>query len=106
MDTRRQEADEFYAPHTQHLPDDDSRNVLRQAYAGMIWGCQYYNYDVARWLEGDPTQPPPPEARKTGRNCGWKNIENADVLSMPDSWEYPWYAAWGHHLPGSCLCIH
>ena len=88
------ESDAFYTPHLEKLPDDDSRNILRQAYAGMLWSCQYYNYDVTRWLEGDPTQPTPSPARLQGRNSDWRSIENHDIISMPDTWEYPWYAAW------------
>ena len=59
----------------------------------MIWSKQFFHYDVPRWLEGDPTQPPPPEARR-GRNSDWRHLNNYDVISMPDKWEYPWYAAW------------
>ena len=70
------------------------RNVQRQAYAGMLWNKQYYRYLVERWLEGDPTEPPPPESRKDGRNHDWWHMSAEDVLSMPDKWEYPWFAAW------------
>ncbi len=68
--------------------------LLRQALSGMLWSKQYYHYDVARWLDGDPSQPTPPASRLTGRNAGWRNLNNRDVISMPDKWEYPWYAAW------------
>ena len=68
--------------------------MQRQAYAGMIWSKQYYHYDVPRWLEGDPLQPAPPAGRRTGRNHEWTHLNNADIVSMPDKWEYPWYAAW------------
>jgi len=71
-----------------------SGDVQRQAFAGMLWSKQFFHYDVRRWLEGDPGQPPPPEGRTRGRNREWKHLYNADVISMPDKWEYPWYAAW------------
>ena len=91
---RQREADAFYA--TVIPPDlgDDAKTVMRQALAGMLWSKQWYHYDVRRWLEGDPTQPPPPPERKHGRNHEWAHLYNEDVISMPDKWEYPWYAAW------------
>ena len=67
---------------------------MRQALAGMLWGKQLYYYDVQRWLNGDPTQPAPPEARHGARNAHWLNFEAFDIMSMPDPWEYPWFAAW------------
>ena len=67
---------------------------MRQAFAGMLWSKQFYHYDVARWLDGDPAGPPPPAERRSGRNAGWRHLSNRDVISMPDKWEYPWYAAW------------
>jgi hypothetical protein len=91
---RRREADEFYAELQAELHDEDARNVQRQALAGMIWNKQYYAYDVWEWLHGDPVQPPPPRQRRQGRNRDWEHLHNADILSMPDKWEYPWYAAW------------
>ncbi len=91
---RRREADEFYAEVIPADADEDARLVARQAFAGMIWGKQYYRYDVKRWLDGDPTQPPPPAERRRGRNAGWTNVDARDILSMPDPWEYPWFAAW------------
>ncbi len=91
---RRDEADEFYAEVIPADADDDARLVARQAFAGMIWGKQFYRYDVARWLDGDPTQPPPPPERRDGRNHGWTHLDARDILSMPDPWEYPWFAAW------------
>jgi hypothetical protein len=94
LEQRRAEADEFYADLQRDIASSDERNVQRQAFAGMIWNKQFYNLDVARWLKGDPSQPPPPEGRKHGRNSEWKNLNNADILSMPDKWEYPWYASW------------
>src|SRR4051794_6780588 len=91
---RRSEADEFYAEVIPPSVEDDARLVARQAFAGMIWGKQFYCYDVKRWLEGDPAQPPPPPERRHGRNAGWLNVDARDILSMPDPWEYPWFAAW------------
>lgn len=91
---RRSEADEFYAALQHEITDADARNVQRQAFAGMIWSKQFYYYDVPEWLRGDPTEPPPPPERKLGRNHEWTHLNNADIISMPDKWEYPWYAAW------------
>ena len=72
---------------------------MRQAFAGMLWSKQLFDYDVARWLDGDPTQPPPPASRLTGRNSRWRNFEAFDIMSMPDKWEYPWFAAWDLGVP-------
>jgi hypothetical protein len=91
---RQREAEEFYATVIPAELGEDGRNVMRQALAGMLWSKQFYHYDVRRWLEGDPTQPPPPPERKGGRNHEWTHLYNEDVISMPDKWEYPWYAAW------------
>ncbi|HKG51425.1 MAG TPA: hypothetical protein VKB14_13375 [Actinomycetales bacterium] len=91
---RQAEADDFYRALTPAGTSTDEARVLRQALAGMLWGKQYYAYDVRQWLVGDPAGPPPPVERTRGRNSGWKHVDNADVLSMPDPWEYPWYAAW------------
>ena len=91
---RRAEADEFYAALQKDMVSADERCVQRQAFAGMIWNKQFYHLDIPRWLNGDPGQIPPPEARKHGRNSEWKNLNNADIVSMPDKWEYPWYASW------------
>ncbi len=91
---RIREADEFYAELQKGIADADARLVQRQAFAGMIWNKQFYCYDVPEWLRGDPAQPPPAPERKHGRNADWKHLNNADVISMPDKWEYPWYAAW------------
>jgi hypothetical protein len=90
---REDEADEFFASLAPDAGDED-RMILRQAMAGMLWSKQFYHYDVERWLDGDPGQPAPPEERKSGRNSAWRHLNNRDVLSMPDTWEYPWYAAW------------
>jgi len=93
--TRRQEeADEYYASIVPQNLSDDARNVMRQALSGMLWSKQFYHYVVKDWLEGDSAEPPPPAARKRGRNSEWKHLYNDDVVSMPDKWEYPWYAAW------------
>jgi hypothetical protein len=94
MDQRRREADEFYADLQADLADADARNVQRQALAGMVWNKQYYGYNVWEWLHGDPAQPPPPPERRHGRNRDWEHLYNGDILSMPDKWEYPWFAAW------------
>jgi len=91
---RAREADEYYA--SMRLPGttDEEAVVMRQAFAGMAWSQQFYHYDVARWLDGDPAQPPPPPGHKTVRNAGWRHLNNHDIIAMPDKWEYPWYAAW------------
>ncbi len=91
---RRQEADAFYADLQAGIEDADSRLVQRQALAGMIWNKQFYHFDVPEWLKGDAAQPPPPAERRYGRNRDWLHLNNADIISMPDKWEYPWYAAW------------
>jgi hypothetical protein len=91
---RLQEADAFYAAITPAGLSEESVHVQRQAFAGMLWSKQYYSYDIKTWLSGDPGQPPPPPERLTGRNHKWMHLYNEDILSMPDKWEYPWYAAW------------
>src|ERR1700746_2831599 len=91
---RLREADEFYASLQQGIESADARAVQRQAFAGMIWSKQFYYFDVPEWLYGDPAQPSPPPTRRGGRNCEWMHLNNADILSMPDKWEYPWWAAW------------
>ncbi len=91
---RKQEADEFYVSVIPSELSDDEKHVQRQAFAGMLWGKQFYYYEVKRWLDGDPTEPSPPEQRCNGRNSDWTHLYNEDVISMPDKWEYPWYAAW------------
>jgi len=91
---RLQEADEFYAQLQHGMQCEDARLVQRQAFAGMIWSKQFFYFDVAEWLHGDPAQPPPPPVRRHGRNSDWEHLNNADIISMPDKWEYPWYAAW------------
>ena len=99
---RRAEADAFYDELEAGIEGEDARRVHRQALAGMLWSKQFYFYDVERWLDGDPGQPPPPAERRHGRNAHWRHLNNADIISMPDTWEYPWYAAWDlafHCLP-------
>lgn len=94
FEKRIQDADEFYDEIQSHIQDDDAKNVQRQAFAGMLWTKQFYYFDVQKWLDGDPGQPEPPQERKHGRNHDWIHLNNADIISMPDKWEYPWYAAW------------
>jgi Glycosyl hydrolase family 63 C-terminal domain len=99
---RKHEADAFYAGVAAPTLGEDARLVQRQAFAGLIWCKQLYHYDVAQWLEGDPTQPMPPAERLHGRNADWGELNTFDVLSMPDTWEYPWFAAWDlafHTIP-------
>jgi hypothetical protein len=88
------EADAFYDALQRDIESADARLVQRQALAGMLWSKQYYQYDVNRWMQGDPLQPAPPAGRMHGRNADWRHLCNADILSMPDKWEYPWYASW------------
>jgi hypothetical protein len=99
---RAREADLFYETVIPKKLSDDARNVMRQAFAGLLWSKQFYHYDVRRWLEGDPAGPPPPAERLYGRNHEWRHLYNEDIISMPDKWEYPWYAAWDlafHTIP-------
>jgi len=91
---RQGEADEFFDALAPSTLSADGRNVLRQAFAGLLWSKQFYHYVQRDWLAGDPSQPAPPEGRKHGRNSEWSHVYNSDVISMPDKWEYPWYAAW------------
>jgi hypothetical protein len=92
--SRIKEADEFYAGLQKEISAADERDVQRQAFAGMIWSKQSYHYNVREWLKGDPSQPTPPAERKQGRNFDWTHLNNADIISMPDKWEFPWFAAW------------
>jgi hypothetical protein len=94
VEQRRQEADAFYAVLQAGVADADMRLVQRQAFAGMLWSKQFYHFDVAEWLDGDPRQPPPPAGRRSGRNSAWRHLNAFDIISMPDKWEYPWFAAW------------
>jgi hypothetical protein len=93
FEQRINEADEFYQS-LSAATDNETFSIQRQAFAGMLWSKQYFNIDIPRWLKGDPGQPAPPEQRKTGRNHQWNSLNNEDIISMPDKWEYPWYAAW------------
>jgi len=103
MAQRAAEADEFYADLVPPADTADEARLVRQAFAGLMWGKQFFHYDVERWLEGDPAGPEPPPQRRTGRNSAWRHLNNRDVLSMPDPWEYPWYAAWD--LAFHCVAI-
>lgn len=99
---RLSEADEFFNDLQNGIKDKEDKNIQRQAIAGMMWSKQFFYYDVAKWLKGDPAQPAPPPERKNGRNKEWTHLNNADIISMPDAWEYPWYAAWDlafHTIP-------
>ncbi|MEE9403974.1 MAG: glucosidase [Algisphaera sp.] len=99
---RRAEADAFYKEIIPPAVPDDQRVTARQAYAGLLWSKQFYNYVMDTWIKGDPAKNPPPESRKTGRNHDWPHLHARNILSMPDKWEYPWFAAWDsafHMLP-------
>jgi hypothetical protein len=100
---RIEETDAFYSEIQKNIRTDDEKAVQRQAFAGMLWGKQFYYYDVDLWLKGDPAGPKPPEERLMGRNSDWKHLNNADIISMPDKWEYPWYASWD--LAFHCLAL-
>jgi hypothetical protein len=91
---RKKEADEYYGTIVPADLSDDAKNIMRQGFAGMLWSKQFYHYVVKDWLNGDQGNPPPPAERKGARNSQWPHLYNADVISMPDKWEYPWYAAW------------
>ncbi len=102
FERRLAEADAFFADRLPESASDDERRVVRQGYAGLLWSKQFYHYVVSDWLEGDPSQPAPPASRRRGRNADWGHLHNRDVISMPDKWEYPWYAAWDlafHMIP-------
>jgi hypothetical protein len=102
FEERIEEANQFYASIQSPELSDDERMVGRQALAGLMWNKQFYFYRGPRWLKGDPTQPQPPNSRMKGRNAKWTHFESVDVLSMPDKWEYPWFAAWDlafHTIP-------
>ena len=103
---RRREADEFYDAAIPARITGDARTIVRQSAAGLLWTKQFYHYVVKDWLEGDPGQPPPPSGRERGRNSDWAHVYNRDVISVPDKWEYPWYAAWDlafHMIPLATL---
>ncbi len=91
---RMEEAEEFYAHLQNGLETDEEKMVQRQSFAGMLWNKQFYYYNIEQWLKGDPSQPAPPASRLKGRNHEWVHVNNANIISMPDKWEYPWYAAW------------
>jgi hypothetical protein len=106
---RHREADAYYADLQKDMSSADERVVQRQAFAGLIWSKQFYYLDVPRWLKGDPAQPTPSEEHLHGRNSDWRNLNNADILSMPDKWEYPWYASWDlafHCIPFALIDAH
>lgn len=103
FDLRMAEADEFYAGVIPASLSDDGRRIMRQSLAGLLWSKQYYHYVVKQWLDGDPACPPPPKERLSARNHEWKHLYNDDVISMPDKWEYPWYAAWD--LAFHCIAL-
>ena len=102
---RIEEANTFFAEIQKDIQSEDEKNVQRQAFAGMLWNKQFYYYDIDQWLKGDPSQPVPPAERLNGRNREWRHLNNANIISMPDKWEYPWYAAWdlGFHCITLCL---
>jgi Glycosyl hydrolase family 63 C-terminal domain len=109
LQSRRDEANDFYATVTPRELSIDGRAVMRQAFAGMLWSKQYYHYVVRDWLQGDSKMPPPPAERLDGRNHEWTHLYNADIISMPDKWEFPWYAAWDlafHCLPLALVDSH
>ena len=102
FDQRIEEADAFHDARVPRELSEEKRRVVRQGHAGLLWTKQFYYYSVKEWIEGDPAQPPPPESRERGRNSDWKHLYNRDVISVPDKWEYPWYAAWDlafHMIP-------
>jgi hypothetical protein len=94
LESKTTEANSFYQDLQSTIENEDAKKVQRQALAGLLWSKQYYYFDIPQWLKGDPSQPSPPEERKKGRNSEWFHLNNADIISMPDTWEYPWYAAW------------
>ena len=100
---RQTEAEEFYGVLQADIVNADARHVQRQALAGMLWSKQFYCFDALRWMDGDPGQPPPPAERRWGRNHEWRHVSNCDVISMPDAWEYPWFASWD--LDFHCLTL-
>ncbi|MBE7211837.1 MAG: glucosidase, partial [Gluconacetobacter diazotrophicus] len=105
FDARLSEADAFYAALQAPIPDADTRLVQRQAFAGMLWSKQFYEYDVKRWLDGDPAEPPPPASRRKGRNGDWIDFDISAIISMPDKWEYPWFASWDLALQTAVLAL-
>ena len=109
FENRIAEADKFYADRIPHSLPLERQATMRQAYAGLLWTKQFYHYSVSTWLDGDPNGVPTSVARKEGRNSDWRNLFNRDIISMPDKWEYPWYAAWDlafHMVPMAGLDVH
>jgi hypothetical protein len=100
---RISETDRYYQELQSSISGEDLKRIHRQAYAGLIWSKQYYYYNVKKWLAGDPSFPPPPPERLKGRNHQWIHLNNSDIISMPDTWEYPWFAAWD--LAFHCICF-
>lgn len=94
VDLRKAEADDFYAKLQGNVSDEDLRRIQRQAFAGILWSKQYFHYDVTEWLDGDSAQPRPPKDRLSGRNSEWVHANMEDIVSMPDKWEFPWFATW------------
>lgn len=94
FEDRKKGADEFYQEIQDGIETDDEKMVQRQAFAGMLWNKMFYHYNVEKWLKGDPGQVPPPKSRENIRNSEWKSLNNEHIISMPDKWEYPWYATW------------
>lgn len=94
FEQRQQEADDFYREIQKGIASDDEKLIQRQAFAGMLWNKMFYHYNVEKWLKGDPTEIPPPKSREKIRNYDWKHLNNEHIISMPDKWEYPWYATW------------
>ncbi|MGZ3964956.1 MAG: MGH1-like glycoside hydrolase domain-containing protein [Mucilaginibacter sp.] len=103
FNARLAECDAFYKDIQQGQADPDRALIQRQAFAGMLWSKQFYHYNVNQWLNGDPSQPPPPAQRLNGRNIQWQHLNTRDIISMPDKWEYPWFAAWD--LSFHCLAL-
>jgi len=103
MAARSREADEYFASLVPAAASTEEAAVIRQAIAGLMWGKQLFHFDVSRWLEGDPASESPPAGRKHGRNSAWSHMNSFDIISMPDPWEYPWYAAWD--LAFQCVTI-
>ena len=103
LQQRKKEADVFYDHLAPQGITDEMKAVQRQALAGLLWNKQFYHYSVNKWLRGDPDQPAPPEQRKNGRNSNWTHLDNREIISMPDTWEYPWYASWD--LAFHCLTM-
>ncbi len=109
FEDRKRETDEFYATRIPESVSDDRKAIMRQSYAGLLWTKQFYHYSVATWLDGDPSGVVGNPSRKEGRNSDWRHLFNRDVISMPDKWEYPWYAAWDlafHMVPMATLDSH